>query len=127
MSPGPRRDLIAIFAQHRVASNLLMAIMILFGAWGLSKLNVQFFPSFAVEVVTVHTIWDGASAEDVETSLTQPIEYALRNVDGLKKMSSTSGQGVSVISLEFPEGTDMTLLFSGMSNTIDNLKTQLDS
>ncbi len=33
----------------------------------------------------------------------------------------------SVQLLGFPEGTDMTLLFSGMSNTIDNLKTQLDS
>ncbi len=129
MSPGPRRDLIAIFAQHRVASNLLMAIMILFGAWGLSKLNVQFFPSFAVEVVTVHTIWDGASAEDVETSLTQPIEYALRNVDGLKKMSSTSGQGVSVISLEFPEGTDMsaaTTRTEELVNSVRNLPKSSD-
>tara|TARA_Y100001935_G_scaffold255641_1_gene270378 strand:- start:4838 stop:7960 length:3123 start_codon:yes stop_codon:yes gene_type:complete len=129
MPSNSNRDLISVFAQHRVAANLLMAVMILFGAWGLSKLNVQFFPNFAVEVVTVHTLWDGASAEDVEKSLTQPIEYSLRNTDNLKKMSSTSSQGVSVISLEFPEGTDMgaaTLRAEELVNGVRNLPDSAD-
>jgi multidrug efflux pump subunit AcrB len=102
-----RNDIIGIFAQHPVAANLLMAVMLLAGVWGLSRLNVQFFPNFEVEVVTVRTLWSGANAEDVERSLTLPLEHALRNLDGLDKMTSTSSQGVSLISLEFPEGTDM--------------------
>ena len=107
MSFTHRNDIIGIFAQHPVAANLLMIIMILAGAWGLNNLNVQFFPNFEVEVVNVRTVWSGANAEDVERSVTLPLEHALRNVDGLDKMSSTSSQGVSLISLEFPEGTDM--------------------
>jgi len=102
-----RNDIIGIFARHPVAANLLMTVMLLAGLWGLSRLNVQFFPNFEVEVVTVRTVWSGANAEDVERSLTLPLEHALRNVDGLDKMTSTSSQGVSLISLEFPEGTDM--------------------
>ena len=107
MSLPHRNDIIGIFAQHPVAANLLMAVMLLAGVWGLSRLNVQFFPNFEVEVVTVRTLWSGANAEDVERSLTLPLEHALRNLDGLDKMTSTSSQGVSLISLEFPEGTDM--------------------
>ncbi len=107
MSFTHRNDIVGIFAQHKVAANLLMVVMLLAGVWGLSNLNVQFFPSFEVEVVTVRTVWSGASAEDVERSITIPLEQTLRTADGLDKMTSTSSQGVSLISLEFPEGSDM--------------------
>jgi multidrug efflux pump subunit AcrB len=100
-------SLIAVFARHPVAANLLMVIMLLAGVWGLSNLNVQFFPDFEFEIVTVRTVWSGASAEDVERSITIPLEQALRSTDGLDKMTSTSSQGSSVISLEFPIDTDM--------------------
>ena len=102
-----RNDFIGLFAQHKVAANLLMVIMLLAGAWGLSNLNVQFFPNFEVEVVNVRTQWSGASSEDVERSITIPLEQSLRTTDGLDKMTSTSSQGLSLITLEFPEGADM--------------------
>jgi len=102
-----KSNLIGIFAKHPVAANLLMAIMLLSGFLALSKLNTQFFPSYEVEVVTVRVIWSGVPAEDVERSLTIPLEQSLRTVSALEKMISTSSEGVSLISLEFPEGTDM--------------------
>ncbi|WP_078119423.1 efflux RND transporter permease subunit [Thiosocius teredinicola] len=102
-----RSDIVGIFAQHKVAANLLMVVMLMIGVWGVANLNVQFFPNFEVEVVSVRTVWTGASAEDIETSITIPLEQALRSTDGLDKMTSTSSQGVSSILLEFPEGTDM--------------------
>ena len=102
-----RSDIVGVFAQHPVAANLLMVVMLLSGVWALSSLNAQFFPNFELEVVTVRTVWSGASAEDVERSITVPLEQSLRTVDGLDKMTSTSSQGVSVVTLEFPEGTDM--------------------
>ena len=122
MSFDHRNDFIGIFAQHKVAANLLMAVMLLLGAWGLANLNVQFFPNFEVEVVNVRTTWAGASAEDVERSVTDPLEHALRSVDGLDKMSSTSGQGVSVITLEFPEGTDMGAATSRVEEQVNGVR-----
>jgi multidrug efflux pump subunit AcrB len=59
-----KQDLIGAFAQHRVAANLLMIMMILSGFWALSQLNTQFFPNFALDVITVRVPWSGASAED---------------------------------------------------------------
>jgi multidrug efflux pump subunit AcrB len=106
-SKARRASLITVFASHPVAANLLMVIMLLAGVWGLSNLNVQFFPNFEVETVTVRTIWSGAAAEDVERSITIPLEQALRLTDGLDEMTSTSSQGSSLISLKFPIGTDM--------------------
>ena len=125
-----RNDVIGIFAQHKVAANLLMVIMLLAGVWGLANLNTQFFPNFEVEVVNVRTIWSGASAEDVERSITIPLEQALRTTDGLDSMSSTSSQGLSLISLEFPEGTDMgaaTDRVEELVNAVRNLPTDAEA
>jgi multidrug efflux pump subunit AcrB len=102
-----KQDLIGLFAQHKVAATLTMLMMILAGAWALSRLNTQFLPNFAVDIITVRVVWSGASAEDVESSITQPIEQELRGLDNLKKMTSTSATGVSAVSLEYHEGSDM--------------------
>jgi multidrug efflux pump subunit AcrB len=78
---GHQNDIIGLFAHHKVAANLLMAIMILSGIFALDRLNVQFFPSFDLDVVTVRVVWTGASAEDIEDGITNPLEQRLRSVD----------------------------------------------
>ncbi|RTZ71442.1 MAG: AcrB/AcrD/AcrF family protein, partial [Gammaproteobacteria bacterium] len=100
-------DIIGIFARHPVAANLVMLIMLISGALALSQLNTQFFPNFSIQMVTVRVVWPGATAEDVERSITIPIEQELRSVEELDKITSTSARNVSLIMLEFPEGTDM--------------------
>lgn len=100
-------DLLGSFARHRVACNLLMMMMILTGVWALSKLNTQFFPNFALDFITVRVTWTGASAEDVEDAIVNPLEQALRTADGLRKMTSTASDGGGRVILEYEEGTDM--------------------
>ena len=102
-----RLNWLGLFARHRVAANLLMTIMILCGVWALLHLNTQFFPSFTLEKISVRVVWRGASAEDVESGLTNRIEEALRTLDNLNEMTSTSAQGIASITLEFGTGTDM--------------------
>ena len=102
----PRRGVTGFFVHHRLAANLVMLVMLLGGALALTRMNVQFFPSFALDVVSVRVVWSGASAEDIEQGITNPLEQRLRSVQGLKKMTSTSAQSVSSITLEFQEGTD---------------------
>jgi multidrug efflux pump subunit AcrB len=102
-----KTDLLGVFAHHPVACNLLMIMMILSGVWGLDRLTTQFFPTFALDFVTVRVTWTGAAAEDVETSVTNPLEQELRTLDGLREMTSTSSEGVASIVVEYEEGTDM--------------------
>ena len=92
-----KNDIIGIFAQHQVAANLLMVIMLLAGAWAVLRLNTQFFPNFALDIVNVRVVWTGASAEDVERSITNPLEQELRNLDNLKKITSTSASTANYI------------------------------
>jgi len=113
-------SLLGIFAQHRVAANLLMAMMILSGVIALKKLNVQFFPNFDLDRISVSTRWSGASAEDIEAGITIPLEQRLRTIDRLEEITSTSTTGVSGISLEFDEGSNMILALDEVKKQVDD-------
>ncbi len=102
------KGLINIFAGHPVAANLLMLIMILAGVYTLmGRINIQLFPLFNLDVVSVKVVWTGASADDVQEAITIPIEQELRSLDNLKKMTATSNLGFATIMLEFEENTDI--------------------
>jgi multidrug efflux pump subunit AcrB len=104
---GGDRGFLARFAGHPVAANLLMALMILTGVYALGGINTQFFPNFDLGRITVTVLWQGASAEDMADGVTRPLEQELRNLDQLDAITSTSAEGISRISLEYVEGTDM--------------------
>ncbi len=113
-----KHDFISLFAQHKVAANLLMLILLLTGLVSLTRLNTQFFPNFVLDTITVRTEWRGASSEDVEDAISSRLEQELRTVDFVKKMTSTSSFGNSVVSLEFEEGTEM-------GSALDQVKEQI--
>jgi len=114
--------LLAVFAHHKVAANLLMILMILAGIFGLLKLNIQFFPSFEPDRISVRVIWSGASSEDVEKGITIPLEQALKSVDNLHKMTSTSAQSASVIHLEFEEGSNLILALDKVKQKVNEFR-----
>ena len=96
-------SILAIFARHPVAANLLMAMMMILGVWGLSQLNTQFFPSFDIDFVSVKVTWPGASSEDLETLVTEPLERQLKGTESVKELKSLSVDGQAFVTLEFRE------------------------
>ncbi len=112
-------SIISTFAQHKVAANLLMVLMIISGLFALNKLNIQFFPNFELDIISVRVVWNGASAEDIETAITIPLEQLLKSVDNLHKMSATSAQNMASIQLEFRPSTDMTVALNKVRQKVD--------
>ncbi len=115
-------DLLGFFAHHKVAANLLMIMMILGGFVALQKLTVRYFPQFDLDYITVTVPWRGASAEDVETSVTIPLEENLKSVDHVRKMTSTSSPGLSSIRIELEEGTDPIEALNQVKQEVDELR-----
>lgn len=114
--------LIATLANHRVASSLLMLVMLLLGYIALMKLNVQFFPSLNLTYVTVQVTWNGANAEDVERSITKPVERVLRNLDGVEEITSTAVNGATAITIKFEKNTDMVDATNLVREKVDQLR-----
>ncbi|MEM0954294.1 MAG: efflux RND transporter permease subunit [Pseudomonadota bacterium] len=99
--------LIETFTRHRLASNLLMIMLVLVGFWGLRQLNVQLNPQQEHTQTSVEVRWPGASAEDVERLVTQPIEYQLRSLTQVRSLTSSTADGFAHIEVVFDKGTNM--------------------
>lgn len=113
-----RNDVLGRFARHKVGANLLMVMLLLGGFLALAELNRQFFPTFATDFVTVRVVWPGASAEDVEQSITVPLEQEFRSLDHVKEMRSTSSQGISSIIIEYEQNTDMGIALDQVNESV---------
>lgn len=113
---------IGFFVRHKVAANLVMLIMLMAGVLGLMRMNIQFFPTFALDFVTVQVVWSGAAAEDVEQAITQPLEQRLRSLENLKSMTSTSAQGISSITLEFNENVNAIVAVDDTRQRVDEFR-----
>jgi len=84
-----------VFAWVLVASPVVLGILSYF------RLGVDLFPNVDFPVCSVTTILPGASAEEMETSVSKPIEDILNTVSGVDALRSVSSEGVSVVMVQF--------------------------
>ncbi|OGL42772.1 MAG: hypothetical protein A2W05_07355 [Candidatus Schekmanbacteria bacterium RBG_16_38_10] len=82
------------------ATMVICALMIL-GAISLLFIGVELTPEVNPPFVTIMTVYPGAGPEEMETLVTKPIEEGVSSVNGLKKITSSSTEGRSVVNLEF--------------------------
>ena len=93
--------------QRPVTTILIFVGLVVMGLYSLINLPVDLYPEIEIPFVSVFTQYPGASASDIETNITRPIEDALNSVSGLKEITSTSSDNSSVIFLEFEYGTNL--------------------
>ncbi|MFM8291424.1 MAG: efflux RND transporter permease subunit, partial [Planctomycetia bacterium] len=94
-----------------VASPVKVAVGVilvtLFGVLSILSMPVQLTPEVQIPTITVECRWRGASPQEIERELIQPLEEQLRSVEGLVKLSSDSTSSSGNVELEFAVGTDM--------------------
>ena len=81
-------------------------------------LPVRELPDVDNPLVSVSTVYAGASPETVEATLTQPLEEQLNGIEAIRSIESTSGFGVSSISLEFEAGRDVDVAATDVQNAV---------
>jgi hydrophobe/amphiphile efflux-1 (HAE1) family protein len=87
---------------------LMMSLMVLaLGALSTTRLSVDLFPNIDIPVIRVATFYAGAGPEDIEKSITQPIERAVASSPGVDRVESNSKQGASVVSVWFNYGVNL--------------------
>lgn len=98
---------------------LIFVTIAILGIFSLSKLSTNLFPDMGENTILVVTSYSGASAADIETNVTKPLENALNSVSNLKHLSSTSKENISVISLEFEYGIDINEATNDVRDKLD--------
>ncbi|KAA6299845.1 MAG: Multidrug resistance protein MdtB, partial [Candidatus Ordinivivax streblomastigis] len=104
---------------------VIFTILTLGGLVSYSLLNLNLLPKIELPTITLTTIYPGAGASEVETSVTKKIEDALSTLENLKKISSISQEGVSVVTVQLNEGTDANLSVQDAQRKINAIKSDL--
>ena len=108
-----------------VTTALIFVAVIVIGVFSLSRLPIDQFPEMDPPYITVMTTYPGASASEIETNVTKLIENSLTSVDGLKELTSSSRDNMSVVSLELEWGTDRDEASNDVRSFIDMVKSNL--
>lgn len=114
---------LAKFAVNRPVTVLMIFLGVLvLGGFSLTYLRIDLLPEVEPPVVNVITAWPGASAADVESEITKPIEDYLSTISGLDELQSRSLDGVSVVSCVFKWGRDLTDATNDIRDQIERVK-----
>ena len=105
-----------------VTTALIFVGIMVFGLFSFSRLSVDLYPEIELNAVMVMTTYSGASASDIEQNVTKRMEMSLSTVSDLKKITSVSKDNISMITVEFEYGTDMTEAVNDIRSVIDMLR-----
>jgi multidrug efflux pump subunit AcrB len=114
---------IAWFTRNPVASNLTMIVIIVAGLVTMPTITQELIPNIELEIVTVTVPYPGASPREVEASITTRLEDELQGLQGIKRMRSTSAEGVSVVTVELLAGEDVRQHLDDFRSAVDAIDT----
>ena len=90
-----------------VLASVISLLLVIFGLVSFSGLPLREYPDIDPPVVTIETLYPGASANVVETQITEPIEERIAGVEGIAFIESRSEDGLSAVTVEFDTGRDI--------------------
>jgi multidrug efflux pump subunit AcrB len=119
----PKGGPISWMATNHVAANLLMAALIFGGLIFLANIKQEVFPAFALDNITITVPYPGAAPEEVERGVTKLIEEAVRGLDDVKTVTSTSAEGASNVIVELQLDTDKNKALNDVKAAVDRITT----
>jgi HAE1 family hydrophobic/amphiphilic exporter-1 len=90
-----------------VTTILIFVALMVMGLYSLVQLPVDLYPEIELPYVVVFTSYPGASASDIESNVTRPLENSLNSISKLKEITSTSSDANSVVFMNFEYGTNL--------------------
>jgi len=113
------------FLQHKISVFVLLFIVILAGFISYVNLAVESFPQIKQPVVIVAVPYLGVAPGDMETLVAQPIENKLKEITKIKKMTSTSNEGSTTLTVEFETDMDIDEAVRKVREKVDQAKPDL--
>ncbi|OIO59647.1 MAG: hypothetical protein COZ46_05065 [Verrucomicrobia bacterium CG_4_10_14_3_um_filter_43_23] len=108
------------FARHKVAANLLLGLIIVWGLISAGKLKVELFPKIKLDYVSVTMEYKGATPEDMEESFCVKVENAIYDLEGIKEITANAYEGSGSVIVEVEDTYDSKKLR-------DDIKTRVEA
>ena len=110
-------------AEHKVAANLLMVIILVAGVMGVSNIKQEVFPEFDLDFIIVAVPYSGATPDEIEESILLPIEDAVSGITGIKKITGTAKESMGSFRIELQKGADKQSVFDDVESAVTRLTT----
>lgn len=107
--------------RHPVLTLIVFVLLGIMGLFTLKNVSISLMPDVDYPYLNINTTYQNAGPESVEKSVTKLLESQLVSVTGLKKITSTSSEGRSSISLEFNYGTNLDIATNNVRDKIDRV------
>lgn len=104
---------------------VFFTIITMLGAISYFGLNINLTPKMDIPVLNIVTVYPGAAASVVETSVTKKIEDAVSSLENLKKITSKSQENVSIVTIELYSGANTDLILQDAQRKINAIKSDL--
>lgn len=115
-------SLFALFVRRPVLSTVLSLLVVLIGFVSYTRLTVREYPNIDEPIVSVQTTYRGASAEIIETQVTQILENSIAGIEGIETITSTSRQERSQISVRFRPDVDPDVAASDVRDRVGRVR-----
>jgi multidrug efflux pump subunit AcrB len=113
------------FLKKRAFTYMVMGSLVLCGLYSLLDISKESSPEVVVPVGIVSTVLRGGSGEDVEKLVTNKLEEEISNVENIDKVTSSSREGVSVITAQFLASADIEKSIQDLKDAVDRAKREL--
>jgi hydrophobic/amphiphilic exporter-1 (mainly G- bacteria), HAE1 family len=94
-----------------VAVTVLVVATFFTGLFSLTQLDVNYLPNISYPMVKIHVWWRGATADDIETNVADPLEEVIATVDGLDYLESSSIEGMYTLLINFSYDVNVEVAF----------------
>ncbi len=106
---------------RKILVNMIFLILVVLGISLYRDMPREFFPNANLNEAFVMISYPGASPQEVEQQITNKVEEAVAELDGLDDVVSTSQQSISVVNLFIDEGTDLDKFMLDLQSTVNNI------
>jgi HAE1 family hydrophobic/amphiphilic exporter-1 len=115
------------FLKKRAFTYMMMIVLVLTGLYSLISIPKESAPEVIVPVGIVTTVLRGGSGEDVEKLVTNKLEQEIANVENIDKVTSSSKEGISVITAQFNASANIDKSIQDLKDAVDRAKNDLPS
>ena len=122
---APGLGLADLCIRRPVFATMLNVLLLVVGWAAFRDLGVDQLPNVELPIITVTTTLRGASPEEVETSVTKPIEEIINTVEGLEELSSSSREGISQVTAQFLLSRNRDLAAQDVRDKVNSLLARL--
>ena len=114
-----------ISVKHPVTTSMVFLALLILGLVSLSQLGLELLPDISFPTVVVFTPYPGVGPEEIESSISEPIEDAVSTLNGVERISSASSEGVSMVVINFTWRTNMDTIVSEIREKVTAIEDDL--